>query len=94
VTTHLVATEMIAVVMEQVGDLLYIDGVVEGGSITYLTLVSRHFPLQTLDQMTNGHSTGDGVGVDYDVGVNTLGCERHVLQQRMGYFACIVMGGH
>ena len=67
--THLVATEMIAVVMEQVGDLLYIDGVVEGGRVSYLTLVRRHFALQTLDQMTNGHSTGDGVGVDYDVGV-------------------------
>ena len=77
---HLVATEMIAVVVEQVRDLLYIDGVVEGRRVPDLALVGRHLTLETLDQMADGHTTRDSVGVDDDVGVNTLGRERHVLQ--------------
>ena len=38
---HLVATEVIAILVKQLGDLLNIDSVVERRGITNLTLVSR-----------------------------------------------------
>lgn len=70
---------MISVLMEQVGDFLYVDGVIERRGISNLTLVSGHFSLETLDQVTNGHTTGDSVGVDNDVWGDPLTGKGHVL---------------
>ena len=76
---YLIASLVIAILVKQIGDLLHVDGVVEGCSVTDLTLVWGHLPLQTLDQVTDGHTGRDGVGVDDDIWCDTLGCERHVL---------------
>lgn len=40
IVEHFVATEMVAILVQQLRDLLHIDSVIEGCSITYLTLVS------------------------------------------------------
>ncbi len=40
IVEHLVATEMVAILVEQLRDLLHIDCIIEGCSITNLTLVS------------------------------------------------------
>lgn len=70
---------MISVLMEQVGDFLYVDGVIERRGISNLTLVSGHFSLETLDQVTDGHTTWDSVGVDNDVWGDPLTGKGHVL---------------
>lgn len=73
---------MISVLMEQVGDFLYIDGVIERGGISNLALVGSHFSLETLDQVTDGHTTGDSVGVNDDVWGDPLTGKGHVLQSK------------
>lgn len=70
---------MISVLMEQVGDFLYVDGVIKGCGISNLALVGGHFSLETFDQMTNGHTTGNSVGVDNDVWGDPLTGKGHVL---------------
>ncbi len=72
---------MVAVFVQEVGYFLHIDRVVEGRRVTNLSLVGRHFALQTLDQVTNCHPTGYGVWVDDDVGGDAFTRERHVLQK-------------
>jgi len=37
--------------------------------------------LEALDQVANGHTGGDGMGIDDDVRTDPLTCERHVLQR-------------
>ena len=37
-------------------------------------------PLQTFDQMTNGHTTGNGMRVDYYIWRYTFTCEWHILK--------------
>ena len=79
--THLVASQVVAVLLQQLGDLLHVDGVVEGGGVADLPLVGRHLALQALDQVTDGHARGDGVRVDDDVRGDALARERHVLDK-------------
>ena len=69
---------MVAVIMKETGDLLDVDGVVEWRRVTNLALVRRHFALKALDQVTDGHTRGDGVRVDDDVGSDAFRRERHV----------------
>ena len=46
----------------------------------FLTILwFSNLALKALDQVTNGHSGGDGVGVDDDVRGDALACEDHVL---------------
>ncbi len=40
---------MVAILKEQIGDLLYIDSVIEWSGITNLSFIGRHFALQTLN---------------------------------------------
>lgn len=42
IVEDLVATEMVAILVQQLRDLLHIDSIIEGCSITNLTLVSGH----------------------------------------------------
>ena len=38
-----------------------------------------HLSLEALDQVTNGHTGGDGMGIDDNVRGNPLTGERHIL---------------
>ena len=86
--THLIPSQVVAVLMQQVRDLLHIDWVIERCNVTNLTLVRGNLPLEALDQVTNGHTTGDSVGVDDDIWGDTLAGERHVLQTHIGKTNC------
>ena len=48
-STHLIPSQVISVLVQQAGDLLHVDGVIEGCGIADLTLVGRDFALQALD---------------------------------------------
>lgn len=76
---HLVTSGLVTVVIQQFGNLLDIDSVIEGSGISNLSLVGSNFALETLNQVTDGHTGGDGVGVDDDVGGDALAGEQHVL---------------
>ena len=76
---HLVTSGLVTVVIQQFGNLLNIDSVIEGSGISNLSLVGSNFALETLNQVTDGHTGGDGVGVDDDVGGDALAREQHVL---------------
>ena len=43
-----------------------------------------HLALEAFDQVTNGHTGGDGVRVDDDIRRDPFTCERHVLGRRRG----------
>ena len=60
---HLVTSGLVTVVIQQFGNLLNIDSVIEGSGISNLSLVGSNFALETLNQVTDGHTGGDGVGV-------------------------------
>lgn len=78
VVHDLEATRLVALLAENLRDGL--DG--EVGEWCRVTLVSddsSDLGKQTLDQVTDGHTGGDGVGVDDDVGCDTLSGERHIL---------------
>lgn len=49
VPTDLISSEMIAIEMQQLGDFLHIDSIVERRSITNFPLVSWDFALEALD---------------------------------------------
>ncbi len=51
----------------------------------YADLVSTDFALQALDQVTDCHSGGDGVGVDDDIGRDALAGEQHVFLSAYQY---------
>lgn len=74
---------MVTVLCEQIGDLLDIDSVVEWSGITNFPLVSRDFALQAFDHVTNGHTTGHGVGVHDEVRGDSLTREWHVLKNQI-----------
>ena len=76
---HLVTSGLVTVVIQQFGNLLNIDSVIEGSGISNLSLVGSNFALETLNQVTDGHTGGDGVRVDDDVGGDPLAAEDHVL---------------
>ena len=40
IVEHLIATQMVAILIQQLGDLLHVDSIIERGSITNLTFVS------------------------------------------------------
>ena len=48
-TTYLVTSQLVAILVKQIRDLLYIDGIIEGCGITNLSLVGWNFALKTLD---------------------------------------------
>ena len=77
--THLVSSEVVAILLQQLGDLLHVDSVIERCGITNLPFVGCHLALQALDQVTNCHTGGDGVWVDDDVRGDAFTGERHVL---------------
>ena len=98
IVEHLVPPEVVAVLVEELRDLLHVDSIVEGRGISDLTLVGRHLcvilpddyrscdchyvthlSLETLDQVTDSHTRGNGMRVNDDVRGNPLTCERHVL---------------
>jgi len=54
--SYLVATLLVAILLQQVGDFLDIDGVVERRSIANLALICRHLALQTLNEMPDCHT--------------------------------------
>ena len=76
---HLVAPQVVAVVVQKAGDLLHVDGVVEGRRVSDLPLVGAHLALEALDEMADRHPARHGVRVDDDVGVYALARKRHVL---------------
>jgi len=41
---------------------------------------SSYLPLKTLNQVTNGHAGGDGVGVDYYIRCDAFTGEGHILE--------------
>lgn len=43
-----------------------------------------HLPLEAFDQVTNGHTGGDGMRIDDDIRRDPFTCERHVLGRRRG----------
>ena len=47
--TDLIASQVVAVLVQQVGDLLHVDGVVERRRVTDLALIRGHLALQALD---------------------------------------------
>ena len=76
---YLVSSGLVVVLAEQLGDLLHVYGVVEGRGVSHLALVGAQLALEALDQMADGHSGGDGVRVDHNIGGQALAAERHVL---------------
>jgi len=54
--SYLVAALLVAILLQQVGDFLDIDGVVERRSIANLALICRHLALQTLNEMPDCHT--------------------------------------
>ena len=76
---YLVSSGLVVVLFEQVGDFVDVDGVVERGGVADLALVGSELALEALDQVTDGHTGGDGVRVDDDVGGDPLAAEDHVL---------------
>ena len=40
IVEHFIATQMVAILIQQLGDLLHVDSIIERGSITNLTFVS------------------------------------------------------
>lgn len=79
----LVASQLVAVLLEQGRDFLYIYRIVERGGVADFALVGRHLALDALDQVTNRHTRRDSVGVDYDVGGYSFAAEDHVLESEM-----------
>lgn len=79
VVEHFVASQVIAVLLQEVRDLLDVDGVVERSGVADFALVGRHFALKAFDQVTNCHTRRNGVRVDDDVGSQALASERHIL---------------
>ena len=79
--SYLIASLMVSILMQQIRNLLNVDGVIEGCRITNLPLVGRHFALEAFNQVTDGHTARDGVRVDDDVWVDALAGERHVLNR-------------
>ena len=77
----LIASQVVPILLQQLGYLLYVDSVVEGGGVTDLPLVGGHLALQALNQVTNGHTRWNGVRVDDDVRGDALARERHVLDK-------------
>lgn len=73
---------VVAVVSKQIRNLSDIDRLIERRGISNFTLVSAYFALKALNQVTNGHSTGNGVRVDDDVWSDALTGEGHVLQSK------------
>ena len=79
VVHDLVAAQLVVVAGEELGDLVHGDGVVEGRRVAYFALVGAHLRLNALDQVTDGHATGNGVRVDDEIGRDALAREGHVL---------------
>ena len=77
----LIASQVVPILLQQLGYLLYVDSVVEGGGVTDLPLVGGHLALQALNQVTDGHTRWNGVRVDDDVRGDALARERHVLDK-------------
>jgi len=75
---YLVSSGLVVVFGQELGNLLYVYGVIEGCRVTHLSLVGTQFALKALDQVTNGHTGGDSVRVDDDVRGQTFACEDHV----------------
>ena len=73
---------MVPVVVEHVRDVFDVDVVVERRGIADLALVRCHFALQAFDQMPDGHTRWNGVWIDDQVGRDTFGRERHVLEKK------------
>ena len=48
------------------------------------TRYHMHLPLEAFDQVTNGHTGGDGMRIDDDIRRDPFTCERHVLGRRRG----------
>lgn len=46
--------------------------------LPYITFISRNFPLDTFNQVTNSHTRGDSVRIDNNVGCKTFARKRHV----------------
>ena len=78
-TLYLVSSGLVVVFGQEFGDLLYVDGVIEGCRVTHLSFVGTQLALKAFDQVTNGHTGGNGVRVDDDVGSQTFAREDHVL---------------
>lgn len=82
----LVASELVAIFLEEGRDLLYIDSVVEGSSIPDFALVGRYFALDALDQVTNCHTGWNSVRVDDDVGRDPFAAENHILKKTCNFY--------
>jgi len=53
---YLIASLLVSILLQQVGDLLDVDSVIERRCITDLSFVRRHFALQALNEMPNCHT--------------------------------------
>mmetsp|Transcript_22559 Transcript_22559/g.51658 ORF Transcript_22559/g.51658 Transcript_22559/m.51658 type:complete len:223 (-) Transcript_22559:2734-3402(-) len=63
--------------MQPFTDIFYRD-ICKRSCITFHTLEHHHLPQQTFDQLSDGHSGGDGMGVDNDIRNDAFRGEGHV----------------
>jgi len=73
----LVSMTLIPHGMQPLADIVHLD-ISERGSITFASLKHSHLSQDTFNQLCDGHSGWDGVGVDNDVRDDALACEWHV----------------
>eukprot|EP00042_Codosiga_hollandica_P059448 m.916303 g.916303 ORF g.916303 m.916303 type:complete len:306 (-) comp60162_c0_seq1:2712-3629(-) len=78
VVEHLVSVFVVVVPLQRGCDMLHADGG-EGRCIADLASLAGHLADQTLQQVPNGHATGNGVWVHDDVWIDALTSKRHVL---------------
>mmetsp|Transcript_10451 Transcript_10451/g.26303 ORF Transcript_10451/g.26303 Transcript_10451/m.26303 type:complete len:451 (-) Transcript_10451:2197-3549(-) len=80
IVKHLISMWLITKFMETTGNIFDNVGLLsKGGCIGFLSAHSCHLALQTLDQLSDGHTTGNGVWIHDDVWTDTLHGEWHVL---------------
>mmetsp|Transcript_10118 Transcript_10118/g.15281 ORF Transcript_10118/g.15281 Transcript_10118/m.15281 type:complete len:422 (-) Transcript_10118:326-1591(-) len=79
IVQHLVTVFLISVKMKSLRKLVRHLGLRrERSSISLFSQQRGDLPQQTLNQLPNGHTRGNSVRIDNQIGSNTLACEGHV----------------
>mmetsp|Transcript_16479 Transcript_16479/g.64296 ORF Transcript_16479/g.64296 Transcript_16479/m.64296 type:complete len:1268 (+) Transcript_16479:614-4417(+) len=79
VVEHFVAVALVAAVVEHHRDLVGREGRVEGGGVALFAGVGRQLAEEAFNQLTDGHTRGNGVRVDDEVRRDALHREGHVV---------------
>eukprot|EP00123_Amoebidium_parasiticum_P018025 comp24071_c0_seq1/m.43308 comp24071_c0_seq1/g.43308 ORF comp24071_c0_seq1/g.43308 comp24071_c0_seq1/m.43308 type:complete len:370 (+) comp24071_c0_seq1:731-1840(+) len=80
VVHHLVAAQVVAVLLQHLRDTLHSHTLVERRGITFLSLLCADLTQQSLRHVPDGHTRGNGVRVHDNVRRNPFAAEGHVLR--------------